>query len=454
MDKYFLDQYSLVHYKPSSSGKKRVNKKGKIIKAEGVPINHILQEYFLRELIPNYSYNLFLEEYKAFADTKYVSDTDQNHLGIRIGNHLNIKEDRRLIFKAYKVILVLHYRFSIPYHIFIPIEKRDFLLGDYHANLASKTYYTDLRDANFGSSEFVEKYQLLIKYCLNDCSESIKIYEYTGRGSKDIGSLSLVPYFQANYAIYSLYLKHMMENRSCEYHRIFGLPIYFQFDDRLERTSNTALYLFAKQCSSYSFQHVCDVLFNLNSTIRNNSEFSISFMPPRTYQYALFDKKRIYNEYYKMSEKGTSTPTFSFINDTQGSLSGFSDSLNMEFDGLIDQHQNTFPITERIFLSAFIKVSKDLSDLIDHKKAYFLNSNTNKLKKGLLEIKDSLGIYQEWISKKHLNGMIELHNIKLNILHDVFNDLNKQKSDELKTISVEKTNLISKILAIPILKKD
>lgn len=449
MDKYFLDSYPFEHFTPMPSGNKKKDEQGNIIKTKGTPIHHILEEYFIKEGLPGYKYSDFLAEYIVFANTTYVDNNDQNHLGLKIGNHLNfeVKQDKRLIYKAYKLILILYYRFDIPFQIFIPPEKKDFLLGKYHARLASRTYFTDLRDANFGSSDFIVKYKELINYCLKECKEYIKIYEYTGRGSKDVGSLSLVPYFKANYSIYNLYLKHIKNNIDCEYHRVFGLPIYYHFDSQIDRTVKSALYIFVKQCSLYSFKHICDVLFNLDPKIRNNSEFSISFMPPRTYQYALFDRNKIYNEYYKMSDQGISTPTFSFINDTSGDLSDYSDNMNMEFDGLVSHSGNTFTISEPRILKAFVQINSDLKKLIEYKNE-FTAHNKHNLKKGILPIKTSIDTDLEWINKNHLNGMIQLHNQKLDVLHRIFKEENNNEEPLLKTMKVTKTTTIKNILSI------
>lgn len=131
-DSYFHDSYIFKNFIPSRAGKKRIDQN--ISKdVEGTPIHHILQDYFASNNLNPYTYSDLLQSYRNFAGTNHVSDNDQNHLGIKIGNNLNYanKKDKNTIHKAYKVIFILYHRFSIPYDIFIPKEKSCFLLGEY-----------------------------------------------------------------------------------------------------------------------------------------------------------------------------------------------------------------------------------------------------------------------------------------------------------------------------------
>ena len=131
-NEYFLNEYSFKTFIPSNAGNKKKSS-SETLNNEGTPIHHILQDYFASNSLNNYTYQDLLNSYREFVGTKYVSDTDQNHLGIKIGNQLqyNIKKDKNTIHKAYRVIFILHHRFSIPYSLFIPPHKYKFLLGDY-----------------------------------------------------------------------------------------------------------------------------------------------------------------------------------------------------------------------------------------------------------------------------------------------------------------------------------
>ena len=157
---------------------------------------------------------------------------------------------------------------------------------------------------NFEDEDFEQKYVDFMYRFLEDASQELQVYDYLGRGDKDIPTRGLAGYFRAYRDIFNCIEERLQ--KGMKYTRILGLRIK---ENNRDNFGDVSL-LILRQCSPELFHHMCVCLNEYDS---DRVQFYATNRSSRTYQFAIIKEENrvfIYEERYHLDEKGDAYPSF------------------------------------------------------------------------------------------------------------------------------------------------